>query len=146
MLNRPNSYPGEVASPAQIKALADEYKGAAESLALRGVRGKPTSWAPARLTAIHAIELYLNAFLLIRGFRPSTIRRLQHDLKERALHAEECGLKLRKKTKVHLTSLSENREYLSTRYAADFTGDWAQLNWLMAALDEISEKVAAVLP
>ena len=63
-------YPGEVATPNNIRQLADEYRGAAHDLMGRGKRGKPSSWAPARMTAIQAIELYLNALLLARGVNP----------------------------------------------------------------------------
>lgn len=61
------AYPGSRASAAEIFALAEEYRLAAEGLMLNGRPRGPISRAPARLCAIHAIELYLNAFLLAGG-------------------------------------------------------------------------------
>ncbi|WP_245478528.1 hypothetical protein [Mesorhizobium sp. M4B.F.Ca.ET.049.02.1.2] len=59
-------YPGELASPQQIHELAEEYRKAAHQLLPLGRAGKPLTRAPFRLSAIHAIELYLTALLLHR--------------------------------------------------------------------------------
>jgi hypothetical protein len=61
-------YPGELATADQLRLLADEFREAADLLLERqGRRRAPLSRAPFRLSAIHAIELYLNAFLMHRG-------------------------------------------------------------------------------
>ncbi|MBT1159822.1 hypothetical protein J1C56_30165 [Aminobacter anthyllidis] len=112
-------YPGELASPHQIHALAEEYRKGAHLLLPLGRPGKPLTRAPFRLSAIHAIELYLTALLLHRGHDPNQIRKMQHDLAARAKHTLEAGLRLRAKTANHLQSLSQNREYLITRYGPE---------------------------
>jgi hypothetical protein len=65
MSDRP--YPGSKATVEQIIDLAEWYKSAAESLFKGGKKGQVLSKAPARLCSIHAIEPYLNAFLLSKG-------------------------------------------------------------------------------
>ncbi|MDX8455193.1 hypothetical protein RFM98_20790 [Mesorhizobium sp. VK9D] len=85
-------YPGELASPHQIHELAEEYRKAANLLLQQCRPGKPLTRAPFRLSAIHAIELYLTALLLHRGHSPNQIRKLQHDLSARTEQAMEIGL------------------------------------------------------
>ncbi|MCF8706985.1 hypothetical protein [Rhizorhapis sp. SPR117] len=68
-----------------------------------------------------------------------------HDLAKRAELAASTGLRLRKRTLLHLNDLSHSREYLVTRYGAELAGSWTQLNRLMATLDEIATKVALAL-
>ncbi|WP_313806597.1 hypothetical protein [Sphingobium sp.] len=138
-------YPGEVATPNDIRQLADEYRGAAHDLMDRGKRGKPSSWAPARMTAIQAIELYLNALLLARGVKPAEIRGYQHDLRKRTTNPAVTALRLRQRTLDHLGKLSEGREYLSIRYGPELSGNLSQLNRLMATLDEVAIKVGGAL-
>ena len=53
---------------------------------------------PYRLLALHAIELYLNAYLLDRGYAAADVRRLQHDLAVRTERAVRAGLVLRVRT------------------------------------------------
>lgn len=139
------SYPGEIATAAQIKLLADEYRGAAHDLLSRGRKGQPSSWAPARMSAIHAIELYLNALLLHKGHAPAEIRGYQHDLAKRTGLAVVKALRLRQRTLHHLGSLSAGREYLATRYGPEMGGNWTQQGRLMATLDEVSAKVGAAI-
>ncbi|WP_137113335.1 hypothetical protein [Mesorhizobium sp. GR13] len=146
MLDTAQNYPGEIATPSQIKLLADEYAKASRAIAELGDRKRQISFAPARWAAIHAIELYLNAFLLLRGHRPVVIRNLQHDFRAKTNIAQECGLNVREKTFEHLASLTDSREYLTTRYAADSASIWPHLNRLLATMEEVAEKVAAVLP
>jgi hypothetical protein len=139
------SYPGELATPGEIRLLADEYRKAAHVLQQLGRAGEPLSRAPFRLSAIHAIELYLNALLLYRGYAPSEIRRMQHDLTERTELAIACGLRLRSRTAAHLKALAENREYLVTRYGPEMSGTVSQINRLEATLEEVSRKVTEIL-
>ena len=140
------TYPGELATPQQIRRLADEYRQAAELLLSTGRRGDPLSRAPFRLAAIHAIELYLNALLLHRGHDPSAVRGLQHNLAVRTDRALAAGLRLRQRTAAHLKSMAANREYLVTRYGPEMTGTASQLNRLAATLSEVARKVAAIIP
>lgn len=135
-------YPGEQASPERMLMLADEYRSAALNLLERGRRGKPLSWAPFRLTAIQAIELYLNVFLLQNGHSPAQVRGMQHDLDRRAKSAIDAGLRLRRRTADHLHRLSVQREYLVTRYAPEQVASASQINRLNATLEEVAKKVS----
>lgn len=137
-------YPGEVAGVCEVLALADEYRRAAEALLPIGRRRSPLSRAPYRLVAIHAIELYLNAYLLASGHSPTEVRRLQHDFGLRTQRAVDTKLVLRKRTLTHLHQLSERREYLTTRYDCAPT-ETSELNRLAASLAEVAEKVSALL-
>lgn len=67
------------------------------------------------MVAIHAIELYLNAFLLHSGHDAAQIREFRHNLAARADLAVELGLALRKRTREHLHTMSQSREFLITR-------------------------------
>lgn len=111
-----NFYPGEKATATELVLLAAEYRRSAEMLLANGRSGAPLSWAPHRLVAIHAIELYLNAFLIAGGHSQASVRALQHNTASRAQLATVANLRLRKRTVAHLTALSENREYLVARY------------------------------
>lgn len=102
------------------------------------------SWAPFRLTAVQAIELYLTAFLLHRGCGAVEVRRMGHHLGLRADAAAAAGLKLRKRTYEHLVSLSVSREYLITRYCPDGLESVSQINRLTATLAEVTHKTAVV--
>jgi hypothetical protein len=135
-------FPGDEASPNQVLELADEYRRAAEVLLTKGRKGKPLSRAPYRLAAIHAIELYLNAFLMMRGHSSSSLRGLNHDLARRRRLAADEGLSLRKKTAAHLAHLSEAREYLIMRYGPEMAGKVSHLNRVQATLREVGDKVA----
>jgi HEPN domain-containing protein len=139
------TYPGSSASVEEIVHLAREYQMAARTLLLNARRGKPLSSAPARLCAIHAIELYLNAFLLSLGDTPEQIRSRRHDLAERARLALDHGLKLRKKTAEHLDRLSQDREYLVSRYGPELASTLSEVNRLMATLEEVAKKVQGVV-
>ncbi len=85
-------YPGESASVRGILELAGHYRYAASLLEERSPRGKLHSHIPRRFLALHAIELYLNAFLLAKGIDHKTIRGLQHDIGERAQRAIDAGI------------------------------------------------------
>lgn len=133
-------YPGETATPKQIIAMADAYKAAAAVLKHSKNGAKPLRNAPYRLLAIHAIELYLNAYLQARGMSALDIRRLQHNLARRTELALTERLVLRVRTAEHLRSLAETREYLITRYDPDGP-NVSQINRLEATLNEVAKKV-----
>ena len=138
-------YPGQSATASQILQLADEYRKAAQALVQQGRRGAPLSWAPCRLAAIQAIELYLNALLLHIGLEASAIRGMQHNLAKRTDQATAAGLKLRKRTAAHLTAMEGSREYLVTRYGPEMTGTVSQINRLIASLEEVAAKVTEIV-
>jgi hypothetical protein len=140
-----SNYPGGSAQPHEIQQLADEYKEAVVLLRDRGHRHSPLSWAPCRQTAIHAIELYLNALLLSTNHDASCVRGFQHNLAPRVEAAIIVGLKLRKRTELHLRDMSSSREYLIARYAPEMISTLSQINRLMATLDEVAVKVAKLI-
>lgn len=90
------------------------------------------------MCAIHAIELYLNAFLRHEGVTPEEIRGRLHDLAE-ATFVDK--LKLRKKTAQHLEAMTAKREYLISRYAPERAKEHTELTRLAATLAEVMKKV-----
>jgi hypothetical protein len=137
-------YPGETATPRQLLDLADEYRRAAEALMQTGRPRMPLSYAPYRLVAIHAVELYLNAFLLAEGHSATTLRGLHHNLSRRTELALDAKLPLRLRTVNHLRRLSETREYLVTRYDPATNAE-TQLNGLAATLTDVARKVRPLI-
>ena len=135
------AYPGENASLKDIFALAEEYKAAAEKLKDQSRKGKPLSRAPSRICAVHAIELYLNAFLMHHGKDQRTIRGISHNLAERSDLALENGLILREGTIAHLRAMTEDREYLVLRYGPELAGNVSEPTRLFATLTDVSKKV-----
>lgn len=133
-----------------IRLLADHYRRAASVLRESGQRGSPMSWAPFRLVAVHAIELYLTAFLLHRGMSADEVRQqMGHHLGKRADAARAAGLILRQRTYDHLVSLSSSKEYRVSRYQPSGLDTASELNRLTATLDEVTHKTAlaaAVVP
>lgn len=138
-------YPGSDASPGELIVLADFYRTAAHRLLdpAPPVR-RPEEQAPGRLLAIHAVELYLNAFLLAVGQPHQWLRGCQHDLRPRVELVKAKGLVLRRRTMAHLVGMSAEREYLTVRY--DPRCDAPQLNRLIATLDEVAAKVGLRVP
>lgn len=139
------AYPGEAASVYDIFDLAGHYRAAAALLEEHAPRGRQISHVPRRFLALHSIELYLNAFLLAKGHDHKAVRSLRHDIGESSRLAIDAGLILRKRTARHLETLSENREYLVTRYGPEMTPTLSQANRVMATLDELSQKVGRIV-
>lgn len=132
-------YPGSKASVREILDLANSYYLAANVLFHESQKKLvPLSSAPARMAAIHAIELYVNAFLRHEGVAPGEIRKRMHDLDEPTLVDK---LKLRKRTALHLKVMTARREYLIARYAPERVIDHTELNRLSATLVEVMMKV-----
>jgi hypothetical protein len=126
--------------------LAENRKAATHLLDLSRP-GKPLTRAPFRLSAIHAIELYLNALLLHHGHAHRRVRGMQHDIWMRTECAQATGLRLRKRTTNHLRLLSQNREYLITRYGPEpeLAAMASHNNELTATLDELAKKVMVLI-
>lgn len=144
-LDAADTYPGELARPSDLLALAEEYRKAALLAAQLRQRGRPISMAPYRLNAIHAVELYLNALLLHVGHDPGRIRGLQHDLAARTDLAVASGLQLKHRTAAHLRAMTASREYLVSRYSPELAPTLSQFNRLAATLDEVSAKAAVLI-
>lgn len=138
-----DTYPGSTSTPDEVLELARAYSTAAHELfAHAKTDGQPMLLAPARLCAIHAIELFLNSFLRSKGESAESIRGRLHDLG----NDEFCTvLKLRKKTSAHLKEMTRRREYLISRYAPDRVMEHTELNRLAATLNEVQRKLEARL-
>lgn len=136
-------YPGGSATVEQLLLLAGEYRQAAQTLHEKRRRRHPLSLAPCRLSAIHAIELYLNALLKKSGYESEQIRALKHDLAARAELVQQSGLLFRKRTAQHLATLAGNRKYLISRYDPELASTATEINRVMATLEEVSKKAAA---
>src|SRR4051812_42054880 len=108
--------------------LAQEYREAAQLLMSQGDEVKSFPRAPYRFLAVHAIELYLNAFLLSVGHDPKNIRDLNHNLSTRAEHAIMKGLTLKKRTALHLSAVTGEREYMAVRYSPDLPPTLSRLS------------------
>ncbi|MCB2402582.1 hypothetical protein ELI49_24355 [Rhizobium ruizarguesonis] len=133
-----NEFPGSNAKPWEVLNLANAYSRASILLFSEGQKQVALSIAPARMCAIHAIELYLNAFLRHEGVTPEEIRKRMHNLAEPMFVAK---LKLRKKTALHLEAMTAKREYLISRYAPERTKEHTELNRLHATMAEVMAKV-----
>ncbi|NTI78395.1 hypothetical protein G6L79_30820 [Agrobacterium rhizogenes] len=136
------AYPGKAAEVRGILNLATQYRDAASKL---GESSSKPNQLPQRLLALHAMELYLDAFLLANGVNPTTIGGFRHDLGERARIASEAGLVLRKRTVAHLATLSARNEYHIIRYVPELMSTLSQVNRVMATVDELSRKVRKAL-
>src|SRR5512136_1335874 len=109
-------YPGDGMDALSTLALAAEFAQASKALRKLGRRRQAESYAPFRFAALHAIELYLAAFLKLHGLDNSELRSTGHRFCTKTELAKEHGLRLRKKTQAHLVELSGNREYQAVRY------------------------------
>ena len=138
------TYPGADVKPAATLKLAEQYRLAAVALRTHGRRRKPLTFAPYRLVAIHAIELYLNSLLLAKGISPATVRGMQHDFAARIDAAKNVDLKLGKGTEQHLRSLMQTREYLTARYDPEFSKA-SEVTRLEATLHEVATKAAIIV-
>lgn len=135
----------------ELLLLARSYHAAATALfdgppaAPGAASAAGTEGAPARFCALHAIELYLDAFLRGLGESPGRLRAHGHDLRLRAALAIEGGLALRRKTALHLVRLTLDREHLALRYGPARPAEPCELNRLRRSLDEIAAKVRAAV-
>lgn len=125
------------AMPQDVLDLAGKYAEAAEYLFAEHRRSKPGLNLPARLCALHAMELYLHAFLRFRGATAKQIRARNHGL----WHEEfNLCLGLDAKTCQHLQDLTNGREYLSVRYPLEPDRQPCPLNRMERTLEAIREK------
>ncbi|WP_202526262.1 hypothetical protein [Sneathiella litorea] len=103
------------------------------------------SSVPARLCVILAVEMYLNAFLVLHEINNKQLRGLQHDLAQRTTMVSEKGLRLRARTEAHLQKIHDQREYLNVRYGSEQVGELSELNRMFATLKEVSTKVRTAI-
>ncbi len=133
-------YPGSCATVVDILALAEQYQCAAHTLLAIRQKKRPLSTAPGRHCALHAIELFLNAVARQNGASAANVRAQYHAVDDPKI---VTALGLRKKTHMHLSALTRDREYLVIRYAPDMMSDMSEINRLTATLDEVARKAKA---
>lgn len=133
--------PESTATAIQMLRYAQTYHRSALCLLAEARDGDAIARAPGRFCAVHAIELYLDAFLSALGESPARLRAHGHDLRMRAALAMDLGLSLRGKTRLHLIRLTLDREYLALRYGPNRAASLSELNRLTATLAEIARKV-----
>jgi hypothetical protein len=134
------------ADPEELLRLADSYRDAALALLRGAPAADPAARAPAGFCAVHAIELYLDAFLRRLGESPSRLRAQGHDLSRRAALAIARGLDLRRKTALHLVRLTRERAHRAHRYAPERLAAACEVNRLLASLEEVARKVRDAIP
>jgi hypothetical protein len=135
-------YPGSEASVRELLCLADAYRTAAMELFDRAKGAGALAQAPARFCAIHAVELYLNAFLRHRGATPGEVRAKLHALDDGSFAA---ALDLKDRTRRHLSWMTANREYLISRYAPELLKTQSEVNRVAATMNEIAKKARRFL-
>jgi|OM-RGC.v1.024672236 hypothetical protein len=125
------------ATPHDVLVLAAKYAEAADCLFAEHRRSQSDLNLPARLCALHAVELYLHAFLRYRGASAKQLRTRNHGL----WHDEfnRC-LDLDAKTRQHLQDLSDQKAYLSVRYPNDPVQRPCPINRMERTLEAIREK------
>ncbi len=138
-------YPGSQASVVEVLALAEVYHRAALVLLAKSGKGDALRRAPGRLCALHAIELYLSAFLRSHGEPPRQARAWGHSLAGRVAAAAGNGLVLRRRTAAHLERITVSREYLVLRYGPEQLPADDPVNRLTATLAEVAKKVDAAV-
>lgn len=142
--SKPNPAAPDVppSSHRELIELAASYAEAAEKLKELWKKGVPLSQAPFRFVAIHAIELYLNAYLETNDHDPKEIRGLQHDLQKKTNCAMADGLKLKLRTVKYLGKLTANADYTCARYKPASLKQPAPPSQLLAAMNDVKDKVA----
>lgn len=147
MAPAPAKTPNEIdipeTTPKALVELARSYSKASKRYIGLHKSTESLTQAPYRFAAIHAIELYLTAYLQLNRHEPKAIRELQHNLEERTARAAKAGLNLRKRTINHLGKLTSTREYVETRYHPGALKKLSQLQQLHATLNDVQQKVEA---
>ena len=142
-MGSPDCYPGADARADEVIRLANHYRGAANDL-LRLVEEKGARRiAPCRLCAVHAIELYLNAFLLKLGIP-------QADPRQRPRPRRARGAGQRRRSRAPAADGDPPGDDDASPRASVLRYDpgmaeVAPLNRLWATLDEIARKVTSAV-
>ena len=144
-MGSPDCYPGADARAEEVIRLANHYRGAANDL-LRLVEEKGARRvAPCRLCAVHAIELYLNAFLLKLGHPP------ERHPRQRPRPRRAGGARQRRRSRAPAADgdpPGDDDAMAASISCCATTRAWprlAPLNRLWATLDEIARKVTSAV-
>jgi hypothetical protein len=137
--------PGDGMDAMSTLALAEEFAQASMSLRKFCRKGCLNSHAPFRFAALHAIELYLAAYLRFHGLDNSELRSTGHRLCDKLKCATNYGLSLGKKTQEHIAELTNKQEYLVVRYDSTLLPRLTQINRLEATRDELAAKVTQIV-
>jgi hypothetical protein len=138
-------FPGDSMDSLKTLALAAEYEQASIALRKLARRGEFQSFAPFRLAALHALELYFVSFLRMHGVANTEIRSTGHQFCAKMELAARYGFSVRKRTCDHLAQLTGNREYLVTRYDTTMLPLLTQVNRLEATLKEVGANVTLIV-
>jgi hypothetical protein len=136
--------PGAGAGPDDVFRLAEAYRCAAERLLGPDGRADRQVRIPGRLCALHAIELYLQAFLRVHGLEAARIRSFLHDLRRHREEAVARGLVLRARTARHIDRVAREREYVAVRYRPEAAAV-SEITRLIATLRELATCVKRAL-
>ncbi|MDU8942467.1 HEPN domain-containing protein [Ovoidimarina sediminis] len=131
-------YSGSGATIDDVVGYAEAYYEASRTLRCTTKRGKAPSYAPFRLCALHATELYLNAFLMHCGDSADRVRGRLHSLPDERF---ATILRLTKRTLQNLEDITLRREYLISRYGPEQAANQSPINRLEATLGEVRTKV-----
>jgi hypothetical protein len=138
-------YPGDTATPKQLRKLADKYfcaaKAAHAAAGNESKKARKLSLAPARFLQIHAIELLMNAWLLRAGVTSEAVRGMQHSFQKRIEEGKKRGLCLPEATIEHLARIDSAREYVVVRYDPSHNGWLSEPTRLEKSLQDIREAV-----
>lgn len=132
-------------TPKELLELAKSYSKASMTYLSAEKSKASLANAPYHFAALHAIELYLTAYLQLNSHEPKDIRDLQHNLEARTEHATKAGLILRKRTVRHLRKLTSSREYVEARYHPAALKNLSQRTQLLATLNDVKDKVEKVV-
>lgn len=144
-MERPGSVHRHESDAEEIVGLARIYAACASDLAAAVVGGGVARQAPARFCAVHAVELYLNAYLRHCGMPGAELRRMCHDQSARLMHAMARGLRLPNGTALHIIRMSEDRDYLRLRYELSAAATLAPMTRIAATLRDVGAAVDAAL-
>jgi hypothetical protein len=133
------------ASAQEFLAFADEFHRAALVARKLCEPKKPLTRIGFCSLAIHAIELYLNAYLRNLEVSPAELKKISHNLRKRRLMAVAGGLKLRRKTQEHLDFMTVCREYRKVRYGPEIGSEKSELSQIDRTLREVAKKVGLAL-
>lgn len=145
MANLEKRYPGEGATGYGLFLLAESYHAGAKILLEHRHKRELRDPGPAILLFSHAIELYLNCFLRLRGLEASEIRSLGHSFEARCQRGLELGLLLKRRTVARLEKLTQDRAYLAARYDVTLHYHERNLARLLEAAADIRENVHQAL-
>jgi HEPN domain-containing protein len=131
-------YPGDHIDGVALLGMAKSYHEAADRLRAALTPCKNGDYAPWRLLALHAIELYLSAAMLRHDHDMAVVRSSSHDLEKKLNLLLKDGMRFSEKTCHVLRLVSQDRHYVRARYAPDMVKEMMPITRLNAALSDVA--------